>query len=271
MKKFNITTPLNTLLSELPPGMTPQDKILYSARVNLSLNHQQTPSADDEGLEGLRTLKQMEAARGQPMRSLDRAISERMKTPLNEWEQDHGRVKSLFKNLRKPENVVEFDIPEEEEEDEDEVLEDAEEVERREREAELAHQQARLQLETEVIKRRLPRPLAVPSAMAVAQEARELIEQEMLTLIYSDAIDNPLDGVLFPDDPPPYKQDISLDRLNAARKLVEEELPSVKAELSFEGKYENARSHVRLDHGTRCARVVGEGANRGEQATLGQL
>lgn len=47
------------------------------------------------------------------MRSLDRVISERMKTPLNEWEDDHRRVKSLFKNLKKPENVVEFDIPEE--------------------------------------------------------------------------------------------------------------------------------------------------------------
>jgi hypothetical protein len=113
MKKFNITTPLNTLLSELPPGMTPQNKILYSARVNLSLNHQQTPLADDiDGVEALRTLREMEASRGQPMRSLDRVLSERMKTPLNEWEQEHGKVKSLFKNLKKPENVVEFDIPE---------------------------------------------------------------------------------------------------------------------------------------------------------------
>jgi hypothetical protein len=86
MKKFNITTPLNTLLSELPPGMTPQNKILYSARVNLSLNHQQTPLDDDmDGVEALRALKEMESAKGQPMRSLDRVISERMKTPLNEW------------------------------------------------------------------------------------------------------------------------------------------------------------------------------------------
>ncbi len=77
MKKFNITTPLNTLLSELPPGMTPQNKILYSARVNLSLNHQQqTPLDDDiDGVEALKTLKAMESSRGQPMRSLDRAIS----------------------------------------------------------------------------------------------------------------------------------------------------------------------------------------------------
>lgn len=47
MKKYNITTPLNTLLSEMPAGMTPQDKILYSARVNLSLNHQEMTPLDD--------------------------------------------------------------------------------------------------------------------------------------------------------------------------------------------------------------------------------
>lgn len=112
--------------------MTPQNKILYSARVNLSLNHQQTPLDEEiDGVEGLRALREMESARGQPMRSLDRVISERMKTPLNEWEDDHRRVKSLFKNLKKPENVVEFDIPEEDEEEEEELLIDAEEVERR--------------------------------------------------------------------------------------------------------------------------------------------
>lgn len=39
------------------------------------------------------------------MRSVERLISERAKTPMsgNDWEQDQGgKVKSLFKNLRKP-------------------------------------------------------------------------------------------------------------------------------------------------------------------------
>jgi hypothetical protein len=45
-------------------------------------------------------------------------------------------VKSLFKNLSKPQNVIEFDIPEVEEEDEDEILLDAEEREKIEREQE---------------------------------------------------------------------------------------------------------------------------------------
>jgi len=49
MKKFNITTPLNTLLinNETPYGMTPQNKILYSARINLSLNHQEGTPLND--------------------------------------------------------------------------------------------------------------------------------------------------------------------------------------------------------------------------------
>ena len=38
------------------------------------------------------------------MRSVDRAISERIKTPLNEWEEDSGKLSKLFKNLKKPEN-----------------------------------------------------------------------------------------------------------------------------------------------------------------------
>ena len=43
MRKYNITTPLNTQLlnSQTPFGMTPENKIMFSARVNLSLNHQE--------------------------------------------------------------------------------------------------------------------------------------------------------------------------------------------------------------------------------------
>ncbi len=38
----------------------------------------------------------------------------------------------------------------------------------------------------------------------------QLIEKEMLSLIYSDGIDNPIDGVVFPDQLPAYKEYISL-------------------------------------------------------------
>lgn len=91
MKKYNITTPLQSLQAETPFGMTPTNKILYSARVNFSLNHRDdmTPLNDEDsemdGIKGLQNLKEMEKNKGQQMRSIDRVISERMKTPLNEW------------------------------------------------------------------------------------------------------------------------------------------------------------------------------------------
>ena len=63
MKKYNIDMPLKSvLMSETPYGMTPQNKILYSAKINFSLNHQEmnTPLEDDtDGIEGLQRLKDM--------------------------------------------------------------------------------------------------------------------------------------------------------------------------------------------------------------------
>jgi hypothetical protein len=49
MKKYNITTPLQSLAAETPQGMTPQNKIMYSARLNFSLNHREmTPIGEGE-------------------------------------------------------------------------------------------------------------------------------------------------------------------------------------------------------------------------------
>lgn len=39
MKKYNITTPLNSIIHNTPAGMTPQGKIMLSAKINFSLNH----------------------------------------------------------------------------------------------------------------------------------------------------------------------------------------------------------------------------------------
>jgi len=39
MKKYNITTPLQSLQADASYGMTPTSKILHAARVNYSLNH----------------------------------------------------------------------------------------------------------------------------------------------------------------------------------------------------------------------------------------
>lgn len=42
----------------------------------------------------------------------------------------------------------------------------------------------------------------------------------MLSLIYSDGIDNPIEGVVFPNDPPPYKEFISFEQMEEARELI---------------------------------------------------
>jgi hypothetical protein len=63
MKKFNITTPLNShLLSnsgQTPFGMTPHNKLLFSAKVNMSLNHQDMADDDIDGVEALNYLKKI--------------------------------------------------------------------------------------------------------------------------------------------------------------------------------------------------------------------
>ena len=131
MKKYNITTPLQSLQAETPYGMTPTNKIMYSARVNFSLNHQEmTPANESEvdGIDALKYLKDIQKNKGNQMRSIDRVISERMKTPLNQWEEDSGKVRKLFKSMPKPENQIELEIPEEDEEQEEDYILDAEEV-----------------------------------------------------------------------------------------------------------------------------------------------
>ena len=68
-------------------------------------------------------------------------------------------------------------------------------------------------MQTEVIKRRLPRPMCIPSSILHRKRediAKKLVDEEMLSLIYSDALDNPIEGVVFPDDAPAYREEISL-------------------------------------------------------------
>jgi hypothetical protein len=50
-------------------------------------------------------------------------------------------------------------------------------------------------MQTEVIKRRLPRPLSIPTSIMNRKReeiAKKLVDEEMLSLIYSDALDNPI-------------------------------------------------------------------------------
>lgn len=64
---------------------------------------------DVDGVEGLNYLKEMERKQkdASKLRSVDRILSERVTTPISQdVRQDQNRVKSLFKNLRKPENEI---------------------------------------------------------------------------------------------------------------------------------------------------------------------
>lgn len=73
-----------------------------------------------------------------------------------------------------------------------------------------------MEMQTEVIKRRLPRPMSIPSSILHRKRddvAKKLVDEEMLSLIYSDALDNPIEGVIFPDNPPAYREEISLEKI----------------------------------------------------------
>jgi hypothetical protein len=66
LKKLNITTPLNThLMGQTPMGMTPENKIMLSARVNLSLNYKDMADQDEDDEETLERLKYLKAIESQ--------------------------------------------------------------------------------------------------------------------------------------------------------------------------------------------------------------
>jgi hypothetical protein len=52
----------------------------------------------------------------------------------------------------------------------------------------------------------------------------------MASLIYSDAVDYPVEGSLFPENAPEYKELVRSEALEDARRLVEEEMRAMKEE-----------------------------------------
>ena len=52
MKKYNITTPLNSMMisGTTPAHMTPENKVMLAAKINYSLNHRDmmTPIGEQE-------------------------------------------------------------------------------------------------------------------------------------------------------------------------------------------------------------------------------
>ena len=74
---------------QTPVGMTPESKIMMSAKLNLSLNYKDIADQgdeDDDALEKLRFIRaQEQQANKKVSQSIVRPISDRIKTPLNDW------------------------------------------------------------------------------------------------------------------------------------------------------------------------------------------
>jgi hypothetical protein len=71
----------------------------------------------------------------------------------------------------------------------------------------------------------------------------------MASLIYSDAVDYPVEGSLFPENAPEYKELVMSERLEEAKRLVEEEMMAMredKEEISVQ-EVDTLRKRVKLD------------------------
>lgn len=115
--------------------------------------------------------------------------------------------------------------------------------------------------ETEVIRRNLKRPSVVPTEVKPKgkSEVQQLIEKEMLSLIYSDAIDNPIEGTIFPEkNAPNYcEKTVSAEQISQAKKLIAEEMKQVREEAVFDEKvYLSGRKRVKVDFGKKEAKVL---------------
>ena len=67
----------------------------------------------------------------------------------------------------------------------------------------------------------------------------------MVSLIYSDCIDNPIDGVEFSAEHPEYKSYIPFEKLEEAREMVAAELPTTIKELDItDDDFLSAKSEI---------------------------
>ncbi|RKP09426.1 pre-mRNA splicing factor component-domain-containing protein [Thamnocephalis sphaerospora] len=151
------------------------------------------------------------------------------------------RLAQDLSRLPAPKNDFEVLLPEQDEgkdtasADETSAILDASERERRQREARLAEEQARLLRRSQAVQRDLPRPVLRDGALdALTQdvtaedgelaEAERLIAQEMALLLRYDAVHHPQPGTK-----PSAEQDVALEPLGdqliaTARQLVADEL-----------------------------------------------
>jgi pre-mRNA-splicing factor CDC5/CEF1 len=153
---------------------------------------------------------------------------------------DRKKLKQGLASLPQPKNEYNITLPdvvnETQEESTPQKVEDAEDIERKQRRALIEQEEAKMKQRSEVLKRGLPRPLHIPfdlandpeaiekSNLPLEQKAEELVKVEMLKIIINDAINFPL-----PNSPPlqlkSFKTDTFTDaELQRAQELLEKEV-----------------------------------------------
>lgn len=147
-----------------------------------------------------------------------------------ETEENRRRLDQGFAALSKPEREYRIRLPEiqkDEEAEGDRMEEDAADVENRLREAEQKKAEHRERLKSQVLKKDLPRPLAIVENYLEGtelDEAEQLVRDEMLVLLSHDAMHYPITGsrVAVPPKIGDYIEYSDLE-LSDARKLIAEE------------------------------------------------
>lgn len=102
---------------------------------------------------------------------------------------------------------------------------DAEEYQRIEEGKQQQQEEERKRTRSEVLKKNLPRVSHIPEKVYyyLRNPVLELIEKEYVSLIYSDAVDYPQEGMEFPEREIPYREKIEEGLLDEARAMVRAE------------------------------------------------
>ena len=83
-----------------------------------------------------------------------------------------------------------------------------------------------------MLKRGLPRPTVIPSSFKPPGKnaVKKLIEEEMVSMLYSDAIDYPYGSVQLPEEQIPYTQPLNKEIYSNTKDLIDEELENISIE-----------------------------------------
>jgi len=154
-----------------------------------------------------------------------------------------SQLRSALKNLPAPQNEYKIMLPElpaeEQDEREESMEEDASDILRRQQQAESEKEQIKMKKRSSALKKGLPRPpyISQPfgdfkskNEIPDLKAAEELLRQEMITLITYEAVEYPFRGSKFRESSlvDPGYDELSLDDLDKARKLLEVEVENFK-------------------------------------------